>query len=438
MFKTIRNAFKVKELRTKILYTFMMLVVIRFGSQLPIPGIETSFFANWFAKQTTDVFGFFNAMTGGSFSSMSIFALSITPYITSSIIIQLLTIAIPKLEELQKDGEDGRKKIQEYTRYTTVGLALIESSAMAIGFGRQGLLIDYNAWNIIIAIVTMTTGSALLMWIGEQITEKGVGNGISIVLLFNILSSVPDDIKTLYYRFIFGQTVTKMIFSVVMIALIILAMVVFVIVLNDAERRIPVQYSKKMVGRKMVGGQTSNIPLKINTAGVMPVIFASSIMSFPVVISQFFTIDPNSIGSKILMVLNSGSWCRPEYPIYSIGLVIYIALLIMFAYFYTSITFNPLEVANNMKKQGGFIPGIRPGKPTSDYLNKILNYIVFIGACGLIVIAIVPILASGLLNVSRISFSGTSLIIIVGVVLETIKAVESQMLVRYYKGFLND
>ena len=438
MFKTIRNAFKVKELRTKILYTFMMLVVIRFGSQLPIPGIETSFFANWFAKQTTDVFGFFNAMTGGSFSSMSIFALSITPYITSSIIIQLLTIAIPKLEELQKDGEDGRKKIQEYTRYTTVGLALIESSAMAIGFGRQGLLIDYNAWNIIIAIVTMTTGSALLMWIGEQITDKGVGNGISIVLLFNILSSVPDDMKTLYYRFIFGQTVTKMIFSVVVIALIILAMVVFVIVLNDAERRIPVQYSKKMVGRKMVGGQASNIPLKINTAGVMPVIFASSIMSFPVVISQFFTIDPNSIGSKILMVLNSGSWCRPEYPIYSIGLVIYIALLIMFAYFYTSITFNPLEVANNMKKQGGFIPGIRPGKPTSDYLNKILNYIVFIGACGLIVIAIVPILASGLLNVSRISFSGTSLIIIVGVVLETIKAVESQMLVRYYKGFLND
>ena len=402
MFKTIRNAFKVKELRTKILYTFMMLVVIRFGSQLPIPGIETSFFANWFAKQTTDVFGFFNAMTGGSFSSMSIFALSITPYITSSIIIQLLTIAIPKLEELQKDGEDGRKKIQEYTRYTTVGLALIESSAMAIGFGRQGLLIDYNAWNIIIAIVTMTTGSALLMWIGEQITEKGVGNGISIVLLFNILSSVPDDMKTLYYRFIFGQTVTKMIFSVVVIALIILAMVVFVIVLNDAERRIPVQYSKKMVGRKMVGGQTSNIPLKINTAGVMPVIFASSIMSFPVVISQFFTIDPNSIGSKILMVLNSGSWCRPEYPIYSIGLVIYIALLIMFAYFYTSITFNPLEVANNMKKQGGFIPGIRPGKPTSDYLNKILNYIVFIGACGLIVIAIVPILASVFINFSRI------------------------------------
>ena len=276
------------------------------------------------------------------------------------------------------------------------------------------------------------------MWIGEQITEKGVGNGISIVLLFNILSSVPNDVRSLYYRFIFGQSVAAMAIAFVLIALVILAMVVFVIVLNDAERRIPVQYSKKMVGRKMVGGQASSIPLKINTAGVMPVIFASSIMSFPVVIAQFFTVDYNSIGGKILMMLNSSSWCRPEQPVYSIGLVIYIALLIVFAYFYTSITFNPLEVANNMKKQGGFIPGIRPGKPTSDYLNKILNYIVFIGAVGLIVIAVVPILASGLLDVGHISFSGTSLIIIVGVVLETIKAVESQMLVRYYKGFLND
>ena len=438
MFKSIRNAFKVKELRGKILYTFMMLVVIRFGSQLPIPGIETSFFADWFARQTTNAFGFFNAMTGGSFSSMSIFALSITPYITSSIIIQLLTIAIPRLEELQKDGEDGRKKIQEYTRYTTVGLALFESAAMAIGFGRQGLLLDYNVPNIIVAVVTMTTGSTLLMWFGEQITEKGVGNGISIVLLFNILSSVPDDMRNLYYRFIFGQTIPTMIIVAIIIAAVILAMVVFVIVLNDAERRIPVQYSKKMVGRKLVGGQASSIPLKVNTAGVMPVIFASSIMSFPVVIAQFFPVDYTSVGGHILMMLNSASWCRPDQPVYSIGLVIYLVLLILFAYFYTSITFNPLEVANNMKKQGGFIPGIRPGKPTSDYLNGILNYIIFIGAMGLIVVAVVPILVSGLLDVTQISFMGTSLIIIVGVVLETIKSIESQMLVRYYKGFLND
>ena len=438
MFKSIRNAFKVKELRGKLLYTLMMLVVIRFGSQLPIPGIETSFFADWFERQSTNAFGFFNAMTGGSFSSMSIFALSITPYITSSIIIQLLTIAIPRLEELQKDGEDGRKKIQEYTRYTTVGLALFESAAMAIGFGRQGLLLDYNVPNIIVAVVTMTTGSTLLMWFGEQITEKGVGNGISIVLLFNILSSVPDDMRNLYYRFIFGQTIPTMIIAAVIIAAVILAMVVFVIVLNNAERRIPVQYSKKMVGRKMVGGQASSIPLKVNTAGVMPVIFASSIMSFPVVIAQFFPVDYTSVGGHILMMLNSASWCRPDQPVYSIGLVIYLVLLILFAYFYTSITFNPLEVANNMKKQGGFIPGIRPGKPTSDYLNGILNYIIFIGAMGLIVVAVVPILVSGLLDVTQISFMGTSLIIIVGVVLETIKSIESQMLVRYYKGFLND
>ena len=438
MFKSIRNAFKVKELRGKLLYTLMMLVVIRFGSQLPIPGIETSFFADWFEKQSTNAFGFFNAMTGGSFSSMSIFALSITPYITSSIIIQLLTIAIPRLEELQKDGEDGRKKIQEYTRYTTVGLALFESAAMAIGFGRQGLLLDYNVPNIIVAVVTMTTGSTLLMWFGEQITEKGVGNGISIVLLFNILSSVPDDMRNLYYRFIFGQTIPTMIIAAIIIAAVILAMVVFVIVLNDAERRIPVQYSKKMVGRKLVGGQASSIPLKVNTAGVMPVIFASSIMSFPVVIAQFFPVDYTSVGGHILMMLTSASWCRPDQPVYSIGLVIYLVLLILFAYFYTSITFNPLEVANNMKKQGGFIPGIRPGKPTSDYLNGILNYIIFIGAMGLIVVAVVPILVSGLLDVTQISFMGTSLIIIVGVVLETIKSIESQMLVRYYKGFLND
>ena len=438
MFKTIRNAFKVKELRGKILYTFMMLVVIRFGCQLPIPGIETSFFANWFAKQTTDVFGFFNAMTGGSFSSMSIFALSITPYITSSIIIQLLTIAIPKLEEMQKDGEEGRKKIQEYTRYTTVGLALLESSAMAIGFGRQGLLLDYNAWNVIVAIITMTTGSALLMWIGEQITDKGVGNGISIVLLFNILSSVPDDMRSLYYRFIFGQSFATMAVAVLLIAVVLIAMVVFVVVLNDAERRIPVQYSKKMVGRKMVGGQASNIPLKVNTAGVMPVIFASSLMSMPTMIASFMgKTGGTGIGSKIITALNQGSWFNLHQPVYTLGFVLYVVLNVFFAYFYTSITFNPIEVADNMKKQGGFIPGIRPGKPTQDYLNKILNYIIFIGAIGLIIVVTIPLVFNGVFGAS-VSFGGTSLIIIVGVILETLKQIESQMLVRNYRGFLGD
>ena len=437
MFQTIRNAFKVKEIRKGILYTFMMLVVIRFGSQLPTPGVDPTYLKRFF-DQAGDALGFLNAVTGSSFENMSVLALSITPYITSSIIMQLLTIAIPKLEEMQKDGEDGRRKILEYTRYVTVALALLQSSAMAIGFGRQGFLIDYNAWSIIVAICSMTAGSAFLMWCGEQITEHGEVHGIYIVLLFNIISSVPNDGVTLFTRFIRGKKVPVAAVSVIIIAAIIFAMVVYVIILNDAERRIPVQYSKKMQGRKMVGGQSSHIPLKVNTSGVMPVIFASSIMSFPVIIGQFLNVDYSTIGGKILMVLSSSNWLVPERPVYSIGLVIYIVLLILFAYFYTSITFNPLEIANNMKKQGGFIPGIRPGKPTSDYLNKILNYIVFIGAVGLTVVAILPIAFSGMFSITRISFSGTSLIIIVSVILETIKSIESKMLVRNYRGFLND
>ena len=438
MLKTLRNAWKVKEIRQKLIFTFMMLVVIRFGSELPIPGVKTDFFADFFASQSNDAFGFFNAMTGGSFTSLSVFALSITPYITSSIIMQLLTIAIPKLEEMQRDGEDGRKKIAEYTRYLTVGLALIESTAMAIGFGGRGLLLSYDVWSILIAVATMTAGSAFLMWIGERITEKGVGNGISIVLLFNIISSLPADVNTIYSVFLRGKNIGATVTIAILVLAFVCAMFAFVVVLQDGERRIPVQYSKKMVGRKLVGGQSSRIPLKVNTAGVIPVIFASSIMSFPVVIAQFFQPDYTTIGGKILMMLNSSSWFRPDMPWYSVGLVIYLVLIVLFAYFYTSITFNPLEVANNMKKSGGFIPGIRPGKPTSDYLNKILNYLVFIGAVGLIIISVIPIMISGLFSVSQLSFMGTSLIIIVSVILETIKSIESQMIVRNYKGFLND
>lgn len=436
MLTTLRNAFKVKEVRKKLLYTFFMLVVIRLGSNIPIPGVKTDFFRDFFAQQSGDAFGFFNALTGGSFESLSILALSITPYITSSIIIQLMTIAIPKLEEMQNDGEEGRKKIIEYTRYVTVALAFIESIAMAIGFGRQGLINNFGIKSVVVVVVTMTAGSAFLMWIGERITEKGVGNGISVVLLFNILSSLPQDLLVLHTRFIANKTVAVQVVVGLIILAAILAMVVFVIVLNDAERRIPVQYSAKTQGRRMVGGQSSNIPLKVNTASVMPVIFASSIMSFPVVISQFFAIDPNTIWGKILAVLNSSNWFVPERPKYSIGVVIYVALVIIFAYFYTSITFNPLEIADNMKKQGGFIPGIRPGKPTSDYLSNILNYIIFIGACGLLIVAIIPIILSGIFTVSRLSFSGTSLIIIAGVILETLKSIEAQMLVRNYRGFL--
>lgn len=440
MLNSIQKAFKVKEVRERLLYTFMMLIVIRIGSCLPIPGVDASFLKEFFTNLQNSGMGFVNAITGGSFSNMSLFALSITPYITSSIIMQLMTIAIPKLEEMQKEGEDGRKKIAEYTRYLTVALALFQSSAMAIGFGKQGLLYEdaQNVWGYMTVIAAMTAGSALLMWIGERITEKGVGNGISIVLLINIVSSLPQDVLMLYERFMAGKSVAVATVAAIIVLAVVVATVVFVLVLNGAERRIPVQYSKKMQGRRMIGGQSSHIPLKVNTAGVIPVIFASSIMSMPVMIAQFFNVDYSTFGGKILMALSSANWFRPEMPVYSVGLLIYIVLVVLFAYFYTSITFNPLEVANNMKKSGGFIPGVRPGKPTSDFLNNILNYIVFIGATALVIVCIVPIIASGLFNVGSLSFGGTSLIIIAGVILETIKAVDSMMLVRNYKGFLND
>ena len=440
MLNSIQKAFKVKEVRERLLYTFMMLIVIRIGSCLPIPGVDASFLREFFTNLQNSGMGFVNAITGGSFSNMSLFALSITPYITSSIIMQLMTIAVPKLEEMQKEGEDGRKKIAEYTRYLTVALALFQSSAMAIGFGKQGLLYEdaQNVWGYMTVIAAMTAGSALLMWIGERITEKGVGNGISIVLLINIVSSLPQDVLMLYERFMAGKSVAVATVAAIIVLAVVVATVVFVLVLNGAERRIPVQYSKKMQGRRMIGGQSSHIPLKVNTAGVIPVIFASSIMSMPVMIAQFFNVDYSTFGGKILMALSSANWFRPEMPVYSVGLLIYIVLVVLFAYFYTSITFNPLEVANNMKKSGGFIPGVRPGKPTSDFLNNILNYIVFIGATGLVIVCIVPIIASGLFNVGSLSFGGTSLIIIAGVILETIKAVDSMMLVRNYKGFLND
>ena len=437
MLKTFRKAFQVADIRKKIVYTFMMLVVIRIGSQLPTPGVDPTYIQNFFESQTGEAFNFFNAFTGGSFTQMSVFALSITPYITSSIIMQLLTIAIPKLEEMQKDGEDGRKKIAAITRYVTVALALIESTAMAVGFGRQGLLVDFNFVNAAVVVVTLTAGSAFLMWIGERINEKGVGNGISIVLLINIISRVPDDFVTLYNQFMKGKSLASAGLAAVIILAIILVVVVFVIILQDGQRKIAVQYSQRIQGRRSVGGQSSFIPLKVNTAGVVPVIFASSLMQFPVVIASFLGKgNGKGIGSEILKGLSSNNWCNPEQLKYSWGLILYIVLTVFFAYFYTSITFNPLEIANNMKKSGGFIPGIRPGKPTADYLTKILNYIIFIGAVGLIIVQVIPFVFNGWLG-ANVSFGGTSLIIIVGVVLETIKQIESQLLVRNYKGFLN-
>ena len=440
MLQTLRNAFKIKDVRNRILFTLMMLVIIRIGSELPVPGVNGSVFKDWCANNSTDGFGFVNAITGGSFINMSVFALNITPYITSSIIMQLLTIAIPKLEELQRDGEDGRKKIVEITRYLTIALGLIESVAMTIGFYRGGYLTDKSPLTVVMVITSLTAGSAVLMWIGERITEKGIGNGISIVLTINIISRIPEDLGNLWEQFIASQSnVAKAVVAGLIIVAIIVAMVVFVIILQGAERRIPIQYSSKIRGNKQVGaGQQAHIPLKVNTSGVIPVIFAQSLMQTPVIITSVIGKgNATGIWSKIVRGLSQSNWCDPSQPIYSIGLIVYIALVIGFAYFYTQITFNPLEIANNMKRAGGFIPGIRPGKPTSDYLNQILNYIVFIGAVGLAIVAFIPIFFSGVFN-ANVSFGGTSIIIIVGVVIETLKQVESHMKVRYYKGFLND
>ena len=436
MFRTLRDAFRVKEIRRRLLYLLLMLFVIRLASQVPVPGLNSDFFRNYFTNNANDAFNVLNAFTGGGFTNFSILALSITPYITSSIIVQLLTIAFPKLEEMQREGEEGRKKMNRITRYLTVGLSLFESIAMCIGFGNQ-LIMDMNVINVIVVAASLTAGSCFLMWIGEQINLKGVGNGISIVLLINILSRVPVDMVTLYENFVQGKTIARAAVAWIVIFAVILAVVVLTLILNGAERRIPVQYSQKMVGRRLVGGNASNIPLKVNTSGVIPIIFASSIMSFPGIIVALTGKNPTGAGAWIINMLSSGNWFNTSNWAYTVGLILYVVLVVFFAYFYTAITFNPMQVADNMKKQGGFIPGIRPGKPTEDYLNRVLKYVIFIGAVGLVIVCVIPYIFNGLFR-ANVSFGGTSLIIIVSVILETLKQIESMMLVRNYKGFLTD
>ena len=377
MSNAVVSAFKNKQLRKKLLFTTLILIVVRFGSQLPIPEIDSAQISAYLKSTLGDSFSLLNSFTGGSFMQMSVFALSVTPYITSSIIMQLMTIVIPALEEMQKDGEDGRKRMAKITRYVTVVLAIIEGAGLAIGFANQGALgTDYTTFTIVTMIIALTAGAVLVMWLGERITESGIGNGISIILLVNIVSGMPGDFTSLYNQFMKGKQIGPALIAGCVIVGVVLAVVVFVIVLSDAERHIPVQYSKKMQGRKLVGGQQSKIPLKVNTAGVIPIIFASSIMQFPIMLQNVLKYENNGFIGKALTSLNSSTWFDASHPKRSIGLLIYIVLVVLFAYFYTSITFNPLEISNNMKKQGGFIPGIRPGKPTVDYLNKILKYII--------------------------------------------------------------
>ncbi len=440
MFRTIVNAFKIKDVRKRLLYTLIALLIIRLGSQLPVPGVNRNYFADWFAQQTGDAFSFFDAFTGGSFTSMSVFALGITPYIMASIIIQMLTLSIPKLEEMSRE-EDGHKKLNEATRYATVALALFEAIGMAVGFGQKGLLDPQNRnfMNYATVALALTAGAAFVMWLGEQITEKGIGNGSSIILVYNIASRIPSDISGLYNQFVASASnVGRAILSGMIIIAVILITVVLTVLLNAGVRKIPVHYNGRSNGSRIAAmGNTNNIPLRINTSGVMPVIFASSLMQFPVIIFSMFGLDPGTgVWSHIMKALQSSYWFNRETPIYTLGLLLYVVLVIFFAYFYTAITFNPVLISDNLKKRGGFIPGVRPGKPTTEYLNNILQYIIFIGAVGLFIVVTIPIVFNGLFGAS-VTFAGTSLIIIVSVVLDSMRQVETMMVERNYKGFLN-
>lgn len=423
MFTTLRDALKVEDLRKKLLFTFFMLFAIRSGASIPIPGVDASQILAFFNQNTDGLLGMYDAFSGGAFKNMTIFALGIIPYINSSIIMNLLTIAIPALEEMQKEGQEGKKKIAKITRYATVVFAVIQASAITFGFRQY--FTAYGTGEMwlagILAVITMTAGTAFLMWCGEKITENGVGNGISLIIVINILSGLDDGIVGMWTRLTNGEWLTVLIVVVVVIVLIM-----FVVLIQLGERRVAVQYAKRIQGRKVYGGQSTHIPMKVNMAGVIPVIFASSLTQFPATITSFFTNNPTGWWGAVIDFLNIS---KPS------GGIIYFLLIIGFAYFYTAITFNPYEVANNMKKNGGFIPGIRPGKPTVEYLSTILTRLVLIGAIMLGLIAMAPIIMSSLINF-QFGFGGTSLIIVAGVAIETVKQLQSQLVMRHYKGFL--
>ena len=428
MLQTLRNAWKIEELRKKILFTLLILALYRLGNAIPVPYVNVAALQTYFAQLQNTVLGLLNVMSGGAFSQATIFALSIQPYINASIIIQLLCIAIPALERMSKEeGEEGRKKIASITRYATVGIGLLQ------GFGFYMLIKNYgiltaeangNIWAAIVIILTFTSGSALIMWLGEQITEFGIGNGISMILFASIISRFPTAIITTISNIIRGEL---NVFVAILMFLGALAIVILIVFVNDAERRIPVQYAKRVVGRKMYGGQSTYLPMKVNMSGVMPIIFAQSIASVPATIAAFTG--------------KTSGWVSTWFGTNSIPYaIIYLLLIIFFAYFYSTIQFNPVEVANNLKKNGGYIPGFRPGKPTSDFIQKVLNKITLFGAIYLGIIAVVPILISHFSDAAAktgLSLGGTSIIIVVGVALETIRALEAQMLMRNYKGFLD-
>ncbi len=424
MLETLKNAWKIPELRKKIIFTLFILLIYRAGNVIPVPYIDTATLTNYFdSVLSSTILGLYNAMSGSAFSRATIFALSIQPYINASIIIQLLTIAIPALERMAKEeGEEGQKKIARITRYTTVGLGLL------MGWAYYQMLVNYTASGFpivtqqgflpaMVIVLTFTAGSAFVMWLGEQITEFGIGNGISMILFANIISGIPGMVGTLF-SMAWWQTI------VVLVGMI--ALILFIIFINDAERRIPIQYAKRVVGRKVYGGQNTNLPIKVSMSGVMPIIFAQSICSLPATICAF---TGHTSGWWYEHVWSSTSWTYA---------VIYFLMIFFFSWFYSTIQYDPVEIANNLKKNGGFIPGFRPGRPTADFIQKVINKIVVFGAVYLGIVALLPIVAGNLMNgVRNLAIGGTSVIIVVGVALETVKALEAQMLMRHYKGFLD-
>ena len=428
MFQTLKNAWAMPELRKKILYTLFIILIFRFGSCIPVPFIDTQMLARYFEQASTNgsMLGYLDMFSGGGLSRATIFAMSITPYINASIILQLLTVAIPALERMVKDGgEEGRKKIASWTRYVGVLLGLLQGLSYYALLRNQGFLSDKGVLAAVTIIMTFTAGTALIMWMGEHITQKGIGNGISIILFAGIVSRGPSLMRTLGNLF---QTGTSGIVSAILMIIIGIFIVVFIVFMSNAERRIPVQYAKRVVGRKMYGGQSTHLPIKVNASGVMPIIFASSILALPQTVSMFWQPEAGTVGAHILTLFSQRS---------VVYIVLYALLILAFAYFYASIQFNPIEIANNLKKNGGFIPGFRPGKPTSDFITKALGKVTFVGAVFLGIVALVPLIVGAIsTNLSNVALGGTSVIIVVGVALDTVKQMEAQMLMRHHKGFL--
>lgn len=428
MLETLKNAWRIPELKKKLLYTLFILFIFRLGSSIPVPFINLELLKQYFASSdvANGALAFVNVFTGGGLSRATIFAMSITPYINASIILQLLTVAIPALERMVKDGgEEGRKKIASWTRYVGVALGLLQGFSYYTLLRSQNLLLDTSVWAAVVIVSVFTAGTAFIMWLGEHITEKGIGNGISIILFAGIISRGPDMAVTLWQLIKGGGTSILTALLLVVVGIILVAFVVF---MSNAERRIPIQYAKRVVGRKMYGGQSTHLPIKVNASGVMPIIFASSIMSLPATIGMFYKPAQGGFGEALMNLF------KQTNPVY---VVIYLLLILAFSYFYAAIQFNPVEIANNLKKNGGFIPGFRPGKPTSDFITKALGKVTFVGSIFLGIIAALP-LVIGMLssNLSNVALGGTSVLIVVGVALDTVKQLEAQMMMRHHKGFL--